>query len=76
MLGRLEQYVFAHQAGGVADLGDIAADGGNLKIVEVGSPEDDAASSRRRQQAHGNRYAAVKPNPGKAYRLGNGMFQV
>src|SRR6185437_5839954 len=40
MLGRRDEHTAAHQAGGVADLGDVAADGGNLEVVEVRAAED------------------------------------
>ena len=51
MLGGGDQHALAHQAGGVADFGHIAADGGNFEVVEVGAAEDDAGASRSGQEA-------------------------
>ena len=44
VLGGRDEHALFHQAGGVADLGDIAADGLDLEAVEVGAAEDDAGS--------------------------------
>ena len=52
MLGGGDEHALAHEAGGVADLGDVAADGGNFEVVEVGAAEDDAGTGGRGQQAH------------------------
>ena len=44
MLCRRDEDALAHQAGGVGNFGDIAADGLDLEVVEVGAPEDDAGA--------------------------------
>ena len=71
-----DQHALAHQAGGVADLGHVAADGGNLKVVQVSAAEDDARSGRSGQQAHGYRRARMEPAPRKFQGLCNGLFQM
>ena len=42
VLGGLDEDALAHERGGVADAGDVAAGGGDLEVVEVGAAEDDA----------------------------------
>src|SRR5581483_8886425 len=42
MLGGGDEHALPHEAGGVANLGDVAADGGNFEVVEIGAAEDDA----------------------------------
>ena len=76
MLGGGDQHALAHEAGGVADLGHVAADGGNLKVVQIGAAEDDARPGGRGQQAHGDRRAGVQPDPGEFQGRGNRLFQV
>ena len=49
MLSGGDEHTLAHDAGGVADLGDISAGGGNLVVVQVGATEDYAGTSRRGQ---------------------------
>ena len=44
MLGGGNQYAFLHQAGGVADLGDILAAGFDLVSFEIGAAKHDARS--------------------------------
>ncbi len=49
MLRGGDEHTLAHDAGGIADLGDISASGRNLVVVQVGAPEDHAGTCRRRQ---------------------------
>lgn len=37
-----DEHALSHQAGGVADAGNVATDGGNLEVVKIGAAEDDA----------------------------------
>ena len=76
MFGRGDEHALAHEAGGVADFGHVAAGGGDFKIVQIGAAEDHARTGRRREQAHANRSTAVKANAGELDRGGNCVFQV
>ena len=49
MLGGGDEHTLAHDAGGVADLGDISAGRCNLVVVQIGATEDHAGTSRRGQ---------------------------
>ncbi len=48
VFGRRDEHALAHQAGCVAHLGHVASVGGNLKVVQVSAPENDARTRRRR----------------------------
>ncbi len=76
VLGGGDEHALAHEAGGVADLGHVAAGGGNLEVVEIGAAKDDARAARRRQQAHGYRRAGVQSHARKLNGRGNGLFQM
>ncbi len=76
MFGGGDEDAFAHQAGGVADLGDVAAGGFDFEIVEVGAAKDDAGPSGGGEQTHLHWGAAVKTDSGKFCCRGEGMFQV
>ena len=76
MLGGGDEDALAHEAGGVTDFGDVAADGGDFESVEVGTAKDDARTGRGGQQAHAHRCTAVKANAGELNRGGNRIFQV
>jgi len=76
VFGGGDEYALAHEAGGVTDFGNIAARGGNFKVIQVGAAEDDARSSGRRQQTHSHRRAGVKPHARKLDGRGNGLLQV
>jgi len=71
-----DEDALTHEAGGVADLGDVAADGGDFESVEIGAAEDDAGTGRCGEQAHAHRSAAVKANAGELNWGGNRIFQV
>ena len=60
VFGGGDQNTFFHQAGGVADAGDVAAGGFNLKAVQISAAEDDTGARRRRQNAHVDFRAAVQ----------------
>ena len=49
MLGGGDEHALTHDAGGVADLGDISAGRRNLVVVQIGAAEDHAGASRRGQ---------------------------
>ena len=76
VFGGGDEHALAHEAGGVADLGDVAAVGGNLKVVEVGAAKDNARSGRRRQQPHGDRRTGMEPYACEFNLGGDGLFQV
>ena len=63
VLGGGDEDALAHEAGGVADLGDVAADGGDFEVVEIGAAEDECRSRRGGQQPHLNRGSAVQAMP-------------
>ena len=76
VFGGGDEHALAHEAGGVADLGDVAADGGDFEVVEVGAAEDDAGAGGRGQKPHGDRSAGMKADPGELQGLGDRLFQV
>jgi hypothetical protein len=45
-----DEDALTHEAGGVADLGDVAADGGDFESVEIGAAEDHAGARGRGEQ--------------------------
>src|SRR5579884_112173 len=74
VLGGRDKHALTHQAGGVADFGDVAAGGWNFKIVEVGAAEDDSRACRSGQKTHPDGCSAVQTNAGKFNGGGNGLF--
>ena len=64
VLGGGKQHALFHQAGGVADAGDVAAMSLDFKIVEIDAAEDDAGVRRRRHQTNAARDGGVKTNSG------------
>ena len=76
VFGGGDEHTLAHEAGGVADLGDVASGGRNLKVVEVGAAENNARSGSSRQQPHGNRRTGMEPYARELNLRGNGLFQV
>ena len=74
MLGGGDENALAHEAGGVTDFGDVAADGGDFEVVEVGAAEDHAGSGGCRQETHAHGCAAVEANAGKFNWGGNCVF--
>ena len=65
VLGGGNQHGLTHQAGGVADLGDVAAVGGDFEVIQIGPAEDDARTCRRGDQPHGNLCARVQADAAK-----------
>jgi hypothetical protein len=60
MLGGGDKDAFFHEAGGVADAGDVSAVGFDLEAVKIGAAEDDSRSGRSRKDAHDDGSAAVQ----------------
>ncbi len=60
VLGGGDEDALLHQAGGVADLGHVAADGLDLVAIEIGAAEDDAGAGRSGQYTQANRGPAMK----------------
>ena len=75
MLGGGDEDALAHEAGGVADFGDVAAVGGDFEVVEVGAAEDDAGAGGGGDQAHGDGGAGVEADPAKLEGGPNGLFK-
>lgn len=71
-----DEHALAHEAGGVADFGDVAADGGDLEVVKIDAAEDDAGAGRRGEQAHGDRSAGMQTDPSELKGLCKGLLQV
>ena len=76
VLGGGDEDALAHEAGGVADLGDVAAGGGDFEVVEVGPAEENAAAAGGGQQPHLNGSSAVQADSGKLYGVGYGLFEM
>jgi hypothetical protein len=66
MLGGLDEDGLAHERGRIANLGDVAAGGGNFKVVQIGAAEDDAGAGGGGNEPHGNLGATVEADPLKA----------
>src|SRR4029077_1938911 len=64
MLGGGEQDAFFHQAGGIADAGDVAAVSFNFEIVEIHAAEDDAGVRRRGYEAEAAGNGGVESDSG------------
>ncbi len=50
VLGGRDENAFFHQAGGVADFGDVVANGFDLEAIEVGAAKQDAGAAGRGQE--------------------------
>ena len=62
MLGGRDEHALAHQAGGVADPGNVFAVGGNAKPIEVGAAEQNTNRRASRANPHGGGQTAVQPH--------------
>ena len=62
VLGGGDEHALLHQAGGVADLGDVLADGWHVESVEIDAAKHDARSSRSGQDAQMYGRSAVEPD--------------
>jgi hypothetical protein len=60
VLGGGDEHAFFHQAGGVADAGNVAADGFDLEAVQIGAAKYDAGAGRGGKNAHGDGSATVQ----------------
>lgn len=68
MLGSGEQHALLHEAGGVADTGDVVAMGFNGEIVEVNAAEDDTRIGRSGLEAELGVNASVETHTLGFYR--------
>ena len=62
MFGGGKPDAFFHEAGGVADAGDVAAVRFNLEIIEIGAAEDDASVGRSWGELKVAAYGGVEAN--------------
>ncbi len=69
VFGSRDQYALAHQRGGVADFGDVAASGGNFVVVEVGAAEDDTRTGGRGDAAQVDFSTGVQTHTAKLQRF-------
>ena len=76
MLGGGDQDALAHQAGGVGDLGDVAADGLDFEVVEIDAAEEDTSAGRGREKSQMNGGAAMKTDSRKWDAAGDCLFQL
>ena len=60
MLGGGDEHAFFHQAGGIANLGDVAARGLDLVIIEINSAKHNAGTRGCRQNAEMHRNPAMQ----------------
>ena len=60
VLGGGDEHALLHETGGIADAGDVAADGFNLKAIQIDAAKHDSRSGRRGKNSHRNRRAAVE----------------
>ena len=63
VLGGGYQHTLAHQAGGVADLRDVASVSGNFVVIEISATEHDPGARRRRNQPHRHLHTRMKTYP-------------
>ena len=71
-----DEHALTHEAGGVADAGDVATGGGDLKVVEVGAAEDDAGAGGSGDKSHADGSAGVESDAGELNRLLDGLLGV
>jgi hypothetical protein len=76
MFGGLDENALAHERGGVGDLGDVTAGGGNLKVVEIRSAEDDAGAGWSGDEAEIDAYTGVKADAVEADGRQDGLFEL
>ena len=50
VFGGRDQDALAHQAGGVSDFGDVAADRLNFEVVEIGAAKEDSGARGSREK--------------------------
>jgi hypothetical protein len=71
VFGGRDKHAAAHQAGGIADFGNVASDGFDIEIVEVHAAKDYARTRSRRDDAHFHRRSAMQPNAAETYCIAN-----
>ena len=76
VLGGGDEHALAHQRGGVADLGDVAAGGGDLEVVEVRAAEDDAGAGGSGNESERNLGAGVKADAAERERRLDGVLEL
>jgi hypothetical protein len=64
MLGGGDEDALAHEAGGVADFGDVAPEGGDEEVFEVLTDEDDSRAGGCGEDADGDGDAGMEANAG------------
>lgn len=64
VLGGGDEDALAHEAGGVADFGDVAPEGGDEEVFEVLADEDDAGAGGGGEDADGDGDAGMEANAG------------
>jgi len=74
MFGGRNQYAFFHQAGRVADAGNILANCLNFKTVKVNAAEDNARVRRRGQDAQFDRRSRVQADTLALYSYADCLF--
>ena len=68
MFRRGDEDALLHQAGGVADFGDVTADGLNLKTIKIGTAKNNTGARGRRNDVKSDGSAAVQ-----AYAVAGGL---
>ena len=76
MLGGGDEDALAHQAGGVGDFRDVAADSLDFEVVEIGAAEEDACAGRSRKKSKMNGGAAMKTDSRKWDAAGDCLFEL
>ena len=62
VFGGGNQHALFHQAGGIADTGNVAAVGLDLEVIQIGSSKHNSRSGRGRENLQAYRCAAVQSN--------------
>jgi len=63
MFGRGEKYALFHQAGCVTDAGHVATASLDWKVIQIGTPKNNACIRRGRKQAKVAENPGVKTDP-------------
>ena len=76
MFGGGDEDALPHQAGCIADLGDVTAIRRYLEVVEVRAAKHNSRPCRGRQQPHSNRCTGMQTHACEFNLSGDGLFQV
>jgi hypothetical protein len=76
VLGGGDKYALAHEGGGVGDLRDIAARGGDLKVIEIRATENDAGTGGSGDELEKDLYSRVKANTTEAEGRFDGVLEL